>query len=80
MSGNGDANPAGLGGWAATNGQDFIYDHQDRNIDFATTHLWPENWDILGSDSGIAVRSSAPRTRTRAGFKCHRSLGDNDLA
>jgi mannan endo-1,4-beta-mannosidase len=31
-------------GWAATFGQDFMVDHSFPEIDFATTHVWVDNW------------------------------------
>jgi mannan endo-1,4-beta-mannosidase len=40
------ANPPG--GWATTEGQDFVADHEDDNIDFATFHAWPTNWGVEG--------------------------------
>ena len=30
--------------WALMEGQDFIANHQIPTIDFATTHVWPDNW------------------------------------
>ncbi|QDZ21967.1 glycoside hydrolase [Chloropicon primus] len=36
------ANPAG---WAAQTGQDFVANHLPETIDFATIHLWPDNWN-----------------------------------
>lgn len=30
--------------WADTFGQDFVTDHSFDDIDFATTHLWVDNW------------------------------------
>ncbi|KAK9861038.1 hypothetical protein WJX84_009430 [Apatococcus fuscideae] len=35
-------NPSG--GWAGKTGQDFRNNHMSKNIDFATIHLWPDNW------------------------------------
>ena len=31
---------------AAGEGQDFIEDHSDPNIDFATIHSWVDNWAV----------------------------------
>ena len=31
--------------WAAEEGQDFIADHNSSNVDFATIHCWPDNWE-----------------------------------
>lgn len=36
------ANPAD---WAAKTGQDFVANHAPESIDFATIHLWPDNWN-----------------------------------
>ncbi len=30
--------------WALMEGQDFVANHAVREIDFATTHVWPDNW------------------------------------
>ncbi len=30
--------------WMASNGQDFINNHQHATIDYATCHVWPQNW------------------------------------
>lgn len=37
--------------WMKYNGQDFITNHQHATIDFATCHVWPENWgwDPIGN-------------------------------
>mmetsp|Transcript_12908 Transcript_12908/g.24418 ORF Transcript_12908/g.24418 Transcript_12908/m.24418 type:complete len:540 (-) Transcript_12908:1800-3419(-) len=37
-----DINPAS---WAAQTGQDFVANHMLDSIDFATVHLWPDNWN-----------------------------------
>ena len=37
-----DLNPAS---WAAFTGQDFVKNHMIDEIDFATVHLWPDNWN-----------------------------------
>jgi mannan endo-1,4-beta-mannosidase len=39
------ANP---GSWAAEYDQDFVVDHSDPNIDFATMHGWPDQWKVAG--------------------------------
>ena len=31
-------------GWGGQIGQDFVLDHSSPSIDFATTHVWPDNW------------------------------------
>lgn len=31
--------------WASQAGQDFLRDHASPHIDFATVHLWPDNWN-----------------------------------
>ena len=36
------ANP---GQWAEETGQNFTRNHLPVAIDFATTHIWPDNWD-----------------------------------
>eukprot|EP00884_Botryococcus_braunii_P009399 jgi/Botrbrau1/18460/Bobra.0072s0043.1 len=38
------ANPQGTSTWAATEGQDFVADNTSPSLDFATFHLWPDNW------------------------------------
>ena len=38
------ANPAPEAGWAAEYDQDFVVDHSDPNIDFASFHGWPDLW------------------------------------
>ncbi|KDD76401.1 hypothetical protein H632_c239p0, partial [Helicosporidium sp. ATCC 50920] len=38
------ANPLGMASWAFNEGQDFVRDHNSSDIDFATVHLWPDNW------------------------------------
>lgn len=30
--------------WALQEGQDFVANHKPESIDFATTHIWPDNW------------------------------------
>jgi hypothetical protein len=30
--------------WAGTEGQDFLTNNRDPNIDFAVMHLWVDNW------------------------------------
>lgn len=34
--------------WAGTEGQDFLANSQDPNIDFAVMHLWVDNWLVRG--------------------------------
>ena len=31
--------------WAGRTGQDFEKDHSAPDIDFATVHVWPDNWN-----------------------------------
>ena len=31
--------------WGKLVGQDFVADHSASAIDFATVHLWPDNWE-----------------------------------
>jgi hypothetical protein len=31
-------------GWGGQIGQDFVPDHMSAAIDFATIHIWPDNW------------------------------------
>lgn len=40
------ANPGAAEGsdWAAKAGQDFVHHHNMPVVDFATMHLWPDNW------------------------------------
>jgi len=40
---NADANPAP---WAYTTGQDFVRNHASPNVDFATAHIWRDNWAV----------------------------------
>ncbi|KAK9847784.1 hypothetical protein WJX84_007661 [Apatococcus fuscideae] len=40
------ANP---GQWAEETGQNFTRNHLPVAIDFATTHIWPDNWDQTGA-------------------------------
>ena len=42
-----DANPAN---WAAQTGQDFVANHLPDTVDFATLHLWPDNWNQTSKD------------------------------
>jgi hypothetical protein len=30
--------------WAQMEGQDFMENHAVKDIDFATIHVWPDNW------------------------------------
>jgi mannan endo-1,4-beta-mannosidase len=48
------ANPAA---WAATTGQDFIRNHASKHIDFATIHVWRDNWAVYSPN----VRFNAQR-------------------
>lgn len=43
------ANP---GDWGPGTGQDWARDHGPATIDFATVHLWPDNWDREGGSWG----------------------------
>lgn len=36
----------GEDGWAAQSGQDFVVDHSDSNIDYASFHGWPDLWSV----------------------------------
>lgn len=65
------ANPAV---WAWSIGQDFIDDHSNPNIDFATTHLWPENWGIFSTTS-LAPVEFAERWLWAHIRDAHRMLG-----
>jgi mannan endo-1,4-beta-mannosidase len=38
------SNPSGWESWAAHEGQNFLYDHSDPNIDYTAIHLWIQNW------------------------------------
>ena len=39
-------------GWPLQTGQDFLPDHQVSGIDYASVHLWPDNWDRTDLDFG----------------------------
>lgn len=45
-SANVAANPAS---WAATTGQDFVRNHAPDAIDFASIHLWRDNWAVYST-------------------------------
>jgi hypothetical protein len=46
-SGSVPANPMhGTSSWAAENGQDFIVDHSNPNIDYMSFHGWPDLWNV----------------------------------
>lgn len=36
-------------GWASYVGQDLLTQHQGPNIDFVGFHLWPDNWNTIGT-------------------------------
>jgi len=36
-------------GWGGQIGQDFVLDHSSPSIDFATIHVWPDNWQRCAS-------------------------------
>ncbi|KXZ49878.1 hypothetical protein GPECTOR_19g329 [Gonium pectorale] len=40
-----DLLPYNPGGWAAELGQDFVANNAAPHIDYATVHLWPDNWE-----------------------------------
>jgi mannan endo-1,4-beta-mannosidase len=40
-----DADVINPASWAAFTGQDFLANHMIDEIDFATVHLWPDNWN-----------------------------------
>ena len=40
------ANPGGA--WPYQTGQDFVPNHLVDGIDFASVHMWPDNWDRVG--------------------------------
>jgi len=65
--------PARAGGntdrWMAACGTDFIANHQHPTIDFATCHVWPENW---GWDPARCTQSAL----TRATQFVHRRIRD----
>jgi mannan endo-1,4-beta-mannosidase len=46
--------------WMSDNGQDFITNHQHAAIDFATIHVWPQNWgwDPIGNTSYARSRAT----------------------
>ena len=39
-------------GWAGYTGQDFMPQHAVRAIDYASMHLWPDNWKRYDLDFG----------------------------
>ncbi len=45
--------------WMAASGQDFINNHQHASIDFATCHIWPDNWgwNPIGNTSSAVSKS-----------------------
>lgn len=52
--------------WMAFNGQDFISNHQHASIDFATCHIWPDNWGwnpIASTASALSKASQYLRWR-----------------
>ena len=56
-----DARDVNPGIWAATTGQDFIANHAGANIDFATIHIWKDNWSVYSP----SVRFDAERYTRR---------------
>lgn len=40
-----EANPSGSRSWAGDQGQNFISNHADKNIDYAGIHMWIQNWE-----------------------------------
>lgn len=46
--------------WMAGYGQDFITNHQHATIDFATCHIWPENWgwNPIGNPASALARAT----------------------
>lgn len=44
-------NPGGESSeWASSVGQDFVGDHAGEDIDFATFHSWPDNWNAVSEE------------------------------
>lgn len=45
--------------WMSVYGQDFIDNHQHATIDYATCHIWPQNWgwDPIGSTSAAMTKA-----------------------
>lgn len=39
------ANPSGNNSWAGDQGQNFVSNHADKNIDYAGIHMWIQNWE-----------------------------------
>ena len=39
-------------GWPLQTGQDFLPNHAVAGIDYASIHLWPDNWDRTDLDFG----------------------------
>jgi len=46
--------------WMQWNGQDFIDNHQHATIDYATCHIWPQNWgwDPIGNPQGAMTKAT----------------------
>lgn len=44
-------------GWGGQIGQDFVLDHSSPSIDFATIHVWPDNWQRCASASSPSLLS-----------------------
>lgn len=57
--GGGGGNPAA---WAADAGQDFLLNNMHDAVDFATLHVWPDNWGVTASQSHQHPGSSGGTT------------------
>ncbi len=41
--------------WAGRTGQDFERDHAAPDVDFATVHVWPDNWNKCAADVALSL-------------------------
>lgn len=48
------------GEWAVQVGQDFLNNNLPDTIDFATLHMWPDNWALLESPAAAAAPAPGP--------------------
>jgi len=45
--------------WASDTGQNFIFDHLFEEIDYASSHLWTDNWNLLSVRNRKQVRNAS---------------------
>lgn len=55
--------------WPSWNGLDFVLNHDGSNIDYATIHVWPQNWGWY--DPANAATFPAAEANARAYFRAH---------